>query len=161
LRRLGQAASEPHREFLLQVAARLHDRSHRSAAELLEDLHTLRDSLAAGGASRLAHGEVQGLIWQAETFGFHLAELEVRQHSKVIDGAPEETVQTLRVIADIQRRFGVDACRRFVVSFTRSARDVAAVYALARRLGKPPVLDVVPLFETLDDLGRATQVLDD
>src|SRR4029077_10044700 len=75
LRRLGQTASEPHRQFLLQVAARLHDRSYRSADELLEDLHTLRDSLAAGGASRLAHGEVQGLIWQAETFGFHLAEL--------------------------------------------------------------------------------------
>src|SRR5207253_3887151 len=51
----------------------------------------------------------------------------------------------------------------YVVSFTRGAQDVAAVYELARHAsrGKVPVLDVVPLFETLDDLSRATQVMDE
>ena len=161
LQRLEQRTSEPHRQFLLEVAARLHARTYRSAGVLLDDLYTLRNSLSAAGASRLAQGEVQDLIWQAETFGFHLAELEVRQHSNVLRGPPDDTIETLRVMADIQGRFGPDACRRFVVSFTRSAGDVAAVYELARKLRRQaPAIDVVPLFETLADLGRATSVLD-
>ncbi len=44
-----------------------------------------------------------------------------------------------------------DACRRYVVSFTRSADDIAAVYELARYAmadGRVPELDVVPLFES-------------
>ena len=161
LQRLEQRTSEPHRQFLLEVAARLHARTYRSAGVLLDDLYTLRNSLSAAGASRLAQGEVQDLIWQAETFGFHLAELEVRQHSNVLRGPPDDTIETLRVMADIQGRFGPDACRRFVVSFTRSAGDVAAVYERARKLRRQaPAIDVVPLFETLADLGRATSVLD-
>jgi phosphoenolpyruvate carboxylase len=141
---------------------------------LLDDLCTVRDSLAAAGAPRLAYGELQHLIWQAETFGFHLAELEVRQHSAVHARAlaeagaknPSETtsevLETLGVMASIQSRFGEEACRRYVVSFARSADDVAAVYELARKApgGKAPVLDVIPLFETLDDLSRAVDVMD-
>jgi phosphoenolpyruvate carboxylase len=62
----------------------------------------------------------------------------------------------------IQDRFGVDACRRYVVSFTRSADDIAAVYELARYAmagGRIPVLDVVPLFESAADLANAPDVL--
>jgi phosphoenolpyruvate carboxylase len=182
-RRLTQPTTEPHRQFLLQVARRLRatrlgdpNMAYASTAELLEDLRTVRDSLAEAGADRLAMGEVQHLLWQAETFGFHLAELEIRQHSKVHEQALAEirsrhalsdltrdVLDTLGVVASLQARFGVDCCRRYVVSFTRTASDVAAVYELARRASgkKVPVLDVVPLFETLDDLARATQVLDE
>ena len=161
LQRLQRQTSEPHRQFLLDVAARLHSRTYRSAGELLDDLRVLRDSLADAGASRLAHGEVQNLIWQAETFGFHLAELEIRQHSRLLHAGFDDTIETFAVMADIQRRFGIDACRRFVVSFTRSADDIAAAYELASRARPTPVLDVIPLFETLDDLRRATSVLDE
>jgi phosphoenolpyruvate carboxylase len=176
-----RGAADPHRQFLLHVADRLRatradarDQSYRSPRELLDDLCTVRDSLAAAGAPRLAYGELQHLIWQAETFGFHLAELEVRQHSAVHARAlaeagaknPSETtsevLETLAVMASIQSRFGEEACRRYVVSFARSADDVAAVYKLARKAhgGKAPVLDVIPLFETLDDLSRAVDVMD-
>ena len=66
---------------------------------------------------------------------------------------------TLRVVAWIQRRFGVEAHpRRYVVSFTRSAADIAAVYRLAELAmpgGDAPVLDVVPLFESGQDLADA------
>ena len=50
-----------------------------------------------------------------------------------------------------------------IVSFTRSAADVAAVYALARRADAalPRRLDVVPLFESGAELERATAILDD
>jgi len=73
-----------------------------------------------------------------------------------------EILDTIRVIAWIQRRFGVAACRRYVVSFTTSADDIAAVYELATCAfpdGGGPVLDVVPLFETGEDLARAPAVL--
>ena len=119
---------------------------------------------------------MQSLIWQAETFGFHAASLEVRQHSAVharaldeieaggeLSAQTTEVLATLRAVAWIQGRFGVDACRQYVVSFTRSAADIAVVYRLARlavRSGPPPVLDVVPLFESGEDLRNATHVLD-
>src|SRR5205814_6796052 len=139
------------------------------------ELHLLRDSLAAAGAERLAFGEVQHLIWQADTFGFHLAELEVRQHSQVHETALAELrsgrarskatrdiLETLDLISAIQARFGVASCSRYVVSFARGAEDVAAVYELAAQAKGPraPVLDVVPLFETQADLARATAVMD-
>jgi len=180
--RLGKPSTEPHREFLLQVVGRIRatrlgeqPAAYRSAAEMLDDLRLVRDSLAAAGATRLASGELQHLVWQAETFGFHLAELEVRQHSKVHEHAlaevraghprsdlTKDVLDTLGVMASLQARFGVDSCRRYVVSFTRGAQDVAAVHELATHAtgGIAPVIDVVPLFETLEDLSCATRVMD-
>ncbi|MEU1721804.1 phosphoenolpyruvate carboxylase [Nonomuraea sp. NPDC005692] len=171
---------EPHRQWLLYVAARIAatrrrdlDLAYRAPAELLADLRLVQESLARS-APRQAYGELQHLLWQVETFGFHLAELEVRQHSQVHAAAleeiraggelserTEEVLATIRVIAWIQERFGVTACSRYVVSFTRSADDVAAVYELAgHALGdRAPVLDVVPLFESGQDLANSPRVL--
>ncbi|MFF0774473.1 phosphoenolpyruvate carboxylase [Nonomuraea wenchangensis] len=171
---------EPHRQWLLYVAARISatqrrhlDLAYRSPADLLADLRLAQDSLAAS-TPRQAYGELQHLIWQVETFGFHLAELEVRQHSQVHAGAleelraggelserTEEVLATIRVISWIQERFGVTACSRYVVSFTRSADDIAAVYELARYAAGDgaPVLDVVPLFESGADLANSPRVL--
>src|SRR4029453_9807483 len=58
-------------------------RGYRDAGEFLADVRLVQASLAAAGAARLAYGELQHLRWQAETFGFHLASLEVRQHAAV------------------------------------------------------------------------------
>ena len=72
-------------------------------------------------------------------------------------------LETLRVMAELQARYGPDACRRYVVSFSRSAADLAAVRALAR-LAVPDgslELDVVPLFESRADLERACDVLEE
>jgi len=178
-----RSADEPHRVCVLHIANRIQATrtgdgklAYRSPQDLARDLKTAQESLAAAGAGRLAFGELQNLLWQVDTFGFHLAELEIRQHSTVHEGAltelraggrrselTREVLDTMRVVASLQDRFGPDSCRRYVVSFTRGARDVAAVYELARAtsMGKIPVLDVIPLFETLDDLAHATQVMDD
>jgi phosphoenolpyruvate carboxylase len=146
-------------------------------AEFIDDLRLVQRELAQAGAPRQAFGELQHLVWQAETFGFHLAELEVRQHSAVharalaevaaggeLSAPTGEVLATFRAMAWIQDRFGPDACCRYVISFTTSAADVAAVYELARRAipdGCLPRLDVVPLFESGADLENATRVLDD
>ena len=67
----------------------------------------------------------------------------------------DEVLETIRGMAWLQDEYGVDACRRYVISFTTSADDIANVYELAALAtdGQPPVLDVVPLFETQDDLA--------
>jgi phosphoenolpyruvate carboxylase len=189
-RRFPRAASElgrklpdaPHRRKLGLVAHRLAATRtgdagrYSEAEEFVRDLDVVQSSLSEGGAARLAFGELQHLRWQAEAFGFHLAELEVRQHADVhaaalaelrTAGAPSkrtlEVLDTFTAISEIQRALGVDACRRYVVSFTSSAEDVQNVLELARRAtgGDPPVLDVVPLFESREDLRSATRILDE
>jgi phosphoenolpyruvate carboxylase len=186
----ARSPQEPYRAYLLYAAQRLAatrmrhaDLAYPGPAGFLADLRTVQESLVAAGAAKQAYGGLQHLIWQAETFGFHLAGLEVRQHSEVharalaelrAAGPPgvepsgtrsaptEEVLATFRAVAWVQDRFGVDACRRYVVSFTRSAGDMAAVYELARYAmggGRAPVLDVVPLFESAADLANAPGVL--
>jgi phosphoenolpyruvate carboxylase len=54
-----------------------------SAADLVAELDDLQVALVADGLPRVAWGEVQDLRWQVETFGLHLASMEVRQHSAV------------------------------------------------------------------------------
>ncbi|TCN44151.1 phosphoenolpyruvate carboxylase type 1 [Kribbella orskensis] len=177
-----RSPSEPHRQLLLLAARRLAatrardaDFGYPRATDFLHELKVLQDSLVSAGAPRQAYGELQQLIWQVSSFGFHLAELEVRQHSSVhtkaledvlgggeLSDQTEEVLATLRVIGQIQQRFGPEACRRYVVSFTRNAGDLAAVYELADAAmdGRPIELDVVPLFETGEDLQNSVEVLD-
>src|SRR6266566_9964982 len=186
----ARSPQEPYRTYLLYAAQRINatrvrhaDLAYPGPAAFLADLRTVQESLAAAGAVQQARGELQHLIWQAETFGFHLAGLEVRQHSEVharalaelrrvgppgaepaapLSAPTEEVLATFRAVAWVQDRYGPDACHRYVVSFTRSAADIAAVHELARYAvagGRPPVLDVVPLFESAADLANAPDVL--
>ncbi len=182
----SRSPGEPFRAFLLYLARRLsatrlgpagaEGLAYSSAADYIADLRLVQRAVAATGAVRQAYGELQHLIWQAETFGFHLAELEVRQHSAVHAAAlnelranltpsaqTSEVLATFATIAAIQRRYGPQMCRRYVVSFTTSAGDLAAVHELAYLAchGRPPELDVVPLFESGDDLARAVPILDE
>ncbi|GGF26246.1 phosphoenolpyruvate carboxylase [Subtercola lobariae] len=178
-----RAPNEPHRRVLLVIAERIAatrlrnaDLAYGAPEELLTDLRILQTSLRSAGADRSANGELQNLIWQVETYGFHLAELEVRQHSKVHRQALEEiraggelsemTTEVLDVfgtISYLQNRYGLRASRRYIVSFTQSSEDLGNVYALAEAaLGSAeaaPTLDVIPLFETFDDLNASTTIL--
>jgi phosphoenolpyruvate carboxylase len=157
--------------------------------ELDVELAEIEDALVADGLARVAWGEVADLRWQLETFGFHLAALEVRQHSAVHRAAEAaiaagaidrevapgvtaaEVVETLRTVAAAQARFGPGAAGRYVISFTAEPGDVARLLRLAtiaatRGPDDPPgdvatpVLDVVPLFEDAATLESAGAILD-
>jgi phosphoenolpyruvate carboxylase len=54
---------------------------YQYASELRADLETLRDSLIAVGASRLAECDIDPILRSLKTFGFHLAQLDIRQNS--------------------------------------------------------------------------------
>jgi phosphoenolpyruvate carboxylase len=155
---------------------------YEDAAELDRELEDLQVALVADGLERVAWGELAELRWQVATFGFHLASLEIRQHSAIHRGARAaiaagaepsaevgpgvtlgETLATFRSLAAIQARFGPEAAHRYVVSFTAAPSDITDVLELARAsTGEepPPALDVVPLFETSDALGAAGPILD-
>jgi phosphoenolpyruvate carboxylase len=84
------AHQQSHRQLVALAARRIAatrtrnaDLAYGGAGELFADLRLVQDSLRANGSHRAANGELHGLLWQVETFGFHLAELEIRQHSGV------------------------------------------------------------------------------
>jgi phosphoenolpyruvate carboxylase len=183
--RIGiRAPRELHRRVMLFIAARIDatrtgdaQLAYGDPEDLLTELRTVQRSLQAAGAHRAANGELQNLIWQVETFGFHLAELEVRQHSEVhrraleeiraggeLSDMTQEVLAVFRTISDLQNRFGLRASRRYIVSFTQSAEDLANVYELAAAamggVDRAPVLDVIPLFETFADLHASTGILE-
>lgn len=55
--------------------------TYRFSAELLKDLDTLHASLVDAGAHRLAESDVEPVRRLTEVFGFHLAQLDIRQNS--------------------------------------------------------------------------------
>ena len=183
--------SEPHRAVMLVMADRLNatvrrnsDTMYHSCDEFIADLYVVQRSLAASGSARAAYGPVQTLIWQAESFGFHMVEMEFRQHSIVhtraladirehgrngengaLDPMTREVLDTFRAIGSIQKRYGHKMARRYIISFTKSAQNVADVYELNRlafaHAEDVPAIDVIPLFEQLEDLEGCIDVLND
>ncbi len=188
-RRLGAIAERLRRtrSALIGATAPLSGR-YRDAAGLSAELEELAEALVADGLERVAYGELQDLRWQVQAFGFHLAGLEVRQHSEVqaaaladLEARPAapgpaalELLASLRAVADIQRRFGAPAAGRWIVSFTRGPQDVLDLLRLVELAAQAepgaeqtagfsparPYLDVVPLLESADALGQAGSLLE-
>ena len=83
------------------------------------------------------------------------------------DDDTRRTLDVFRVMHQIQDELGADAARTYIISMARGTEDLLRVLLLAREAGlvdlagDPPEsrLDVVPLFETLDDLNRAPDVV--
>src|SRR6202158_362359 len=79
----------------------------------------------------------------------------------------QQVIDTFRAIETIQDEAGQPAACTYIVSMTRSPDDLLRVLVLAREAGlvdlsgKEPRsrLDVVPLFETLEDLDHAPLVM--
>jgi phosphoenolpyruvate carboxylase len=155
---------------------------YQRSEEVVAELAEIQRSLAGAGLERVAAGTVQDFRWQVETFGFHHAELEVRQHSEVHRAAARalatgadpgsgqeiapgvslaEVLETFRAVDRIRTRFGEAAAGRVVVSFTAGLDDVLDVLDLAgRAIGERAAeLDIVPLFESAASLEAAGDVL--
>jgi phosphoenolpyruvate carboxylase len=100
------APEEVYRRFLSLVMRRLSatregdtaSEGYGDAAAFAADLRLLRESLAEGGALRLARQLVDPLVRQVETFGFHLHTLDVRQHARVHARAAEELARGASIL---------------------------------------------------------------
>jgi phosphoenolpyruvate carboxylase len=79
----------------------------------------------------------------------------------------ERTRSELAIVeaaAEIHRRFGRAAIPHYVISKCQSVSDLLEVGVLLKEVGlvrgNALALDIVPLFETIDDLDRASRTLD-
>ncbi|HEY2590895.1 MAG TPA: phosphoenolpyruvate carboxylase [Steroidobacteraceae bacterium] len=79
----------PYRVFLAQIAMRLRHTfegrasGYEKAAALTADVRLIADSLRANKGWNAGHRSVRRLLKRIETFGFHLATLDVRQESGI------------------------------------------------------------------------------
>ena len=222
---------EPYRRALTGIYARLSATSHAlghrvpnrpavadaqpylDSMEFARDLGILADSLAANGSKRVARGRLRNLLRAADIFGFHLAPLDMRQHSGVHEqviselfasGArrhgyaeldenqrcewlqqelelprllrspylkySDEVAKELAILdtaAQMHRRFGPQALPNYIISKTDSVSDLFEVALLLKEAGllhpgESPRLDlnIIPLFETIDDLQSCGPIMD-
>jgi phosphoenolpyruvate carboxylase len=77
----------------------------------------------------------------------------------------KETIETFRMIRRLQEEFGINICRTYVISMCHDASDLLEVLLLSKEAGLydavtgKGTLEVVPLFETVDDLRRAPGIM--
>jgi phosphoenolpyruvate carboxylase len=73
-----------------------------------------------------------------------------------------DTLQSVRVVKDIQKNNGEFGCNRYIISQCNSALNVIEVFGLFLLGGwkkEELSVDIVPLFETIDDLKNASAVM--
>ncbi len=81
-----------------------------------------------------------------------------------LDGEGQELLGLLDLMRTAQRGGDPQAVGPFILSMTRSCDDLLGIFLLARYAGfgsEKLDLRVVPLFETIEDLRAAPQILDD
>ena len=182
--------------------------------ELLSDLKILQKALVEYGAKTVAYSDVKEVILMVESFGFHLAHLDIRQNSGFHDKAiaqlmisghlkvgnflewnesqrlkfideelklnrpfthphitlskqAKAVIDCYQVVATHAYRYGPEGLGSLIVSMTRSLSDLLLVYLLAREAGLTQetgdgivcILPVVPLFETIEDLEAAPEIV--
>jgi len=185
---------------------------YSSKEELLDDLHIIDSSLRENKGHRLADSKLKKLIRQVDIFGFHLAKLDIRQHSSLHSKAiteiteritminyrdmgeddrlswltkeinnprpliPEwlklsrdttEVLETLKCVRRCLNEISPGAIDTYIVSMTHSASNVLEVLLLAKETGlyyadgdsTLSLLNVVPLFETIDDFKRSSEIM--
>jgi phosphoenolpyruvate carboxylase len=92
---LERNPDEPWRQYVNLLLARLpessasdtsvHGLTYATASELAQDMQVLYDSLCSVSGQRLADADVLPIIRVIQTFGFHLAVLDIRQNSRFHD----------------------------------------------------------------------------
>ncbi len=76
-----------------------------------------------------------------------------------------ETIQTFRMVRKLHQEFGAEICQTYIISMSHHASDLLEVLLLAKEAGLydpatgTGTLQVVPLFETVEDLLRAPAVM--
>lgn len=176
--------------------------------ELLADLFEARKGLIELHDG-LFLDQLDKFILKVKIFGFHFANMDVRQDSRKHDGLWDEIIKhqkgeealkhyhtlsdkekeqylfnintlpaldlfkdefhqemlkSFDAIKSVQQMNGEDGLHRYIISNCQSALHMLEVFRLAQltlgQEGGELPLDIVPLFETIDDLAEAPEIMD-
>ncbi len=185
-----------------------------SPDDFKKDLSEIKEALIFAGMNDIAErGRLSDLLIRVNTFGFHFASIDIRQHSGVHESAVSEllkkagitenyseleeeerlkiltselnnprpllhrnakvseSTQTLLDTFEVIRKAveqDPDSIQSYIISMTHEISDMLEVLLLAKEVGIwinrngdtiSPV-DIVPLFETIDDLERGASLLE-
>jgi phosphoenolpyruvate carboxylase len=184
---------------------------YTNVKEFKADLDVLDRSLIANNSRVIARGRLRLLRRAVDCFGFHLANLDIRQNSAVhertvaelLDAATpgmsylalneeqriallttelrdprpltsafvkysDETVGELAIFhaaADAHATFGADAIPQCIISMCKGISDMLEVALLLKEAGLVDpkgrsALNIVPLFETIEDLQASSAIMD-
>ena len=78
------------------------------------------------------------------------------------DEIQKDTIESVQVVKQIQKYNGVQGCNRYIISQCNSAMNAMEVYGLFLLGGwkkEELNVDIVPLFETIDDLKGAASIM--
>ncbi len=106
---------------------------------------------------------------EAERVSWLVAELQTRRPlipaELHFSDQTNELIETFRVVRLLQQEFGLNICQTYIISMNREVSDVLEVLLLAKEAGLydpatgTATVQVVPLFETVEDLQRAPRVM--
>ncbi|WML89842.1 phosphoenolpyruvate carboxylase [Thiothrix lacustris] len=194
--------------------ANLSTDAYTDVTEFIQELYLIRDSLRSHGDHVIAGRELKDLIRLAETCGFGLYKLDIRQESTIhsetvaevlqLSGLchnylelpenermeilaelilrprlpmphrpklSERTAETLEIfdsMLEMRNEAGAGIFGTYVISMTHHASHIMEVMLLAHMAGLVGYdanrklfcnIQISPLFETIDDLKRITEVL--
>jgi len=87
---------------------------------------------------------------------------EIENESNYENDLVTDTINNIKGIKKIQQQNGEVGCNRYIISQCNSALNVLEVYGLFLSCGwqkENLTIDIVPLFETIDDLQNAANVM--
>ncbi len=108
-------------------------------------------------------------LGEAERCAWLLEELQTRRPlipaRLPLSEATQETVATVQMVARLQQEFGPEICQTYIISMSHALSDLLEVWLLLKeaQLYDPvthrSLVQVVPLFETVEDLQRSPQIM--
>ena len=101
--------------------------------------------------------EQERLALLAELLGSELPDLSAQPG---ITAATAETWSLFQLIRRVREVYGKELLGPFVISMCQSGADVLSVLLLARWMGCDKGLQIVPLFETIEDLRAAPSIFE-
>ena len=157
---VGRYPVEPYRQILGLIDEQLRrteertEGGYRDVRCFLADLDRIADSLDENRGSRIADGALQDLRWRAQAFGFHLAELEIREHSARHEAALAEVFEATGVCPDYRSLPEPDRVALLAAEIVNPRPLIPSVLTF-----QPSTVRVIELFRTIgvaqDRFGEA------
>lgn len=129
----------------------LHTAKKYQLKDFLADLNLIRSCLTDSGLSQLAKsGPLPDLIMRAKTFGFHLAAMDIRQHSAL----HERTVSELLAVAGVHQQYAELSEQQKVDILTQELINPRPLRPVGTTLDKVPeqILEVFRIVHRLMQL---------